>query len=244
MARNFIKIASLRRLLNIWIFLFPTIIYSAAAVAVPSFARQTGMTCSACHTVFPELTAFGRQFKLRGYTLESQSGNQEFPYNLPLTVGLQSGITSISDPNKGATQSTDFPRADKAILQQVAFYYAGKISDNMGAWVQYNWDGIAKSWGAEMADIRYADSLSAGSKDLLFGVSLANSPTVQDVWSTTPMWAFPHLNDAGIMPMYRSLLDMTLDNQVGAVSLYAQYDSQYYGEIGMLEMAVQEYSIR
>ena len=35
---------------------------SAPAPAVPSFARQTGMACAACHTVFPELTRFGREF--------------------------------------------------------------------------------------------------------------------------------------------------------------------------------------
>ncbi|MEJ2687039.1 MAG: cytochrome C, partial [Gammaproteobacteria bacterium] len=39
------------------------------ANAVPSFARQTGLACMACHTVFPELTPFGRTFKLNGYTL-------------------------------------------------------------------------------------------------------------------------------------------------------------------------------
>src|SRR5271168_4675421 len=39
------------------------------ALAVPSFARQTGMACEACHTVFPELTHFGRVFKANGYTL-------------------------------------------------------------------------------------------------------------------------------------------------------------------------------
>ena len=38
------------------------------AHAVPSFARQTGYTCAVCHTVFPQLTAFGRNFKLHGYT--------------------------------------------------------------------------------------------------------------------------------------------------------------------------------
>src|ERR1035438_1257800 len=41
------------------------------AVAVPSFARQTGMACAACHTVFPELTPFGREFKLNGYVLDN-----------------------------------------------------------------------------------------------------------------------------------------------------------------------------
>src|SRR5438094_728359 len=35
--------------------------------AVPGFARQTGLSCQACHTIFPELTPFGRQFKLNAY---------------------------------------------------------------------------------------------------------------------------------------------------------------------------------
>lgn len=30
---------------------------------------QTGQACSACHTAFPELTPFGRAFKLNGYTM-------------------------------------------------------------------------------------------------------------------------------------------------------------------------------
>lgn len=36
------------------------------ALAVPSFARQTGAQCAACHVSFPELTPFGRSFKLSG----------------------------------------------------------------------------------------------------------------------------------------------------------------------------------
>jgi hypothetical protein len=39
------------------------------ARALPSFARQTGQPCGRCHTDFPGLTPFGRQFKLGGYTL-------------------------------------------------------------------------------------------------------------------------------------------------------------------------------
>ncbi len=36
------------------------------AQAVPSFSRQTGQACATCHTAFPELTPFGRRFKLSG----------------------------------------------------------------------------------------------------------------------------------------------------------------------------------
>ncbi len=39
------------------------------ASALPSFARQTGQPCGACHTDFPGLTPFGRQFKMGGYTM-------------------------------------------------------------------------------------------------------------------------------------------------------------------------------
>ena len=39
------------------------------ANAVPAFARQTGQNCVACHVSFPELTPYGRWFKLSGYTI-------------------------------------------------------------------------------------------------------------------------------------------------------------------------------
>ncbi|MEO7007589.1 MAG: hypothetical protein ABI156_00440, partial [Caldimonas sp.] len=42
---------------------------AAAAHAVPAFARQTGQNCVACHVSFPELTPYGRWFKLSGYTI-------------------------------------------------------------------------------------------------------------------------------------------------------------------------------
>ncbi len=218
--------------LALWIGVAALGLSSAPASAIPSFARQTGASCSSCHTVFPALTAFGRQFKLRGYTLGSGNDDKAFPYNLPLAMGVQVANTSIKDPNKGADKEADFPRADKVIVQQVALYYGGKVAGNVGAFAQYNWDGIERSWGAEMVDIRYADSTTTKGKELLYGVSVSNSPSVQDVWNTSPMWTFPHLGNAGIMPMVTSLMDMTLANQVGGIGAYGFYDSQYYGEVG------------
>ena len=43
--------------------------------ALPVFARQTGQNCVACHAggQFPELTPYGRLFKLTGYTLGERS---------------------------------------------------------------------------------------------------------------------------------------------------------------------------
>lgn len=50
-----------------------TFLYSSGASAVPSFMRQAGKECGVCHTVYPQLTPFGRQFKLSGYTLSTRA---------------------------------------------------------------------------------------------------------------------------------------------------------------------------
>jgi H+-transporting ATPase len=47
------------------------------AYAVPSFARQTGLSCNVCHSNPPELTAFGRNFKLKGYVLTDMTSNDK-----------------------------------------------------------------------------------------------------------------------------------------------------------------------
>ncbi len=43
------------------------------AGAVPGFARKYGLSCSQCHTAWPLLNDYGRQFKLNGYVREPGS---------------------------------------------------------------------------------------------------------------------------------------------------------------------------
>jgi len=45
------------------------------AHALPAYARQTGQNCIACHAggQFPELTPYGRLFKLTGYTIGTRN---------------------------------------------------------------------------------------------------------------------------------------------------------------------------
>jgi len=61
-----------------------SLIMAGNARAIPSFARQTGLGCPACHTVYPELTPMGRRFKLGGYTLTNTPPRVELTNdNLP-----------------------------------------------------------------------------------------------------------------------------------------------------------------
>ena len=64
------------------------------ARALPSYARQTGQQCAACHNGFPELTPYGRQFKLNGYTWTG--GSSDFPpiaaMAIPTFTNVRKGV--------------------------------------------------------------------------------------------------------------------------------------------------------
>ena len=97
---------------------------SAEAVAhtgIPSFSRQTGLACSACHTIFPELTPFGRIFKLNGYTMTllqtvdngGDSARQSLRLNLipPVSAMVISSYTSTASAAPGtANGNVMFPQ--------------------------------------------------------------------------------------------------------------------------------------
>src|SRR6266700_1928164 len=113
----------------------------SAANAVPSFARQTGLACQACHTVFPELTPFGRTFKLNGFQIDNlpqiQGITPSKDYELllnqvpALSMMFQTSYTSTSQalpdsavPGKAQDGQVLFP-------QQASLFYAGRIAPGL-----------------------------------------------------------------------------------------------------------------
>ena len=85
-----------------------------SASAIPSFARQTGQPCAACHTAFPELTPFGRRFKLGGYILGG--GDSKLP---PIAAMVLPTFTHTQAPHTGVN--------DNLVLQQASVFYGGQI---------------------------------------------------------------------------------------------------------------------
>ncbi|MCX7172135.1 MAG: hypothetical protein NTY41_18160 [Proteobacteria bacterium] len=223
----------LRRLfMVISVFLSWLVVAVPNAQAVPSMARQTGQACTTCHTVFPELTPYGRQFKLGAFAQSSDKWDQQpLAQRLPLSGALQVSRTNTSDTNAGGTMPTDFPHDNKVIAQTVAIYYGGKIADNAGALIQYNYDGIEKKWGMEMFDARYARSVKLADKELMYGVTLNNSPTVSDIYNSTPSWSFPHTGTAAKQMPAASIVDMTLASKVSGIGAYGMWDDLVYVEV-------------
>jgi hypothetical protein len=213
-----------------------TVLLMAAntADAVPSMGRQTGMQCASCHTTFPNLTPFGRQFKLRGYTLSSAKLDDSIFGSVPVSFLLQGSRIETSKTATAGAGPSNFPRDGENIVQAAGLYYGGKIAGKAGALVQYFYDGIERKWAMEMFDARYADATSAwGGKELVFGVTLNNNPTVTDLYNSTPQWGFPHAETAAVRPNAGTLVDLRLAGQVAGPSVYALWNNLIYGEFGL-----------
>ena len=220
------------------------VVGAGPARAIPSFARQTKLPCSACHTQFPELNAFGRVFKLNGYTLRmietiesaDTSGHQDLSINLmPLpSVMVQASETFTRRPQGATTNGT------VQLPQQLSVFLAGAITPKIGAFIQVTYDPQSGTIGLDNTSIRFATPITLASQPGVFGLSLNNNPTVQDVWNSTPAWGFPFVNSAvAPTPAATTLIDGGLAQQVAGLSAYVFWNDAIYGEVGAYRWAPQ-----
>jgi hypothetical protein len=224
---------------------------SLPALAVPSFARQTGMACEACHTVWPELTHFGRIFKANGYVLDNLkqvrgvTAQREEILSLaslpPLSLMVQVAYTQLATPLPDSSGTGHSQNGTVAFPQQISLFYAGKIAPHSGAFIQLTYANDSGTIGIDNADIRFADlKILPGDQSLIYGVSLNNNPTVQDLWNSTPAFGFPYATSPSAPGVpYAAQIDGTRGQDVAGLTLYALWNESVYGEIGAYRSAKQ-----
>jgi hypothetical protein len=209
-----------------FVLIFGTIsITPRAALALPAFAQQTGQPCGRCHNAFPELTAFGRRFKLGGYTL---GGGEERALRVSVMGigGFTHTEASQVPPPPG------FKSNDNLSLEQFSAFYGGKIVENLGAFAQVTYDGIAHNWHWDNVDIRYANRGELFGHDVIFGITAHNNPTVQDVYNTTPAWGHPYVSPGlAPSPAAATLIEGAFAQAVGGLGAYAFFNDQFYVEV-------------
>jgi len=115
--------------------------FAPEASAIPAFARQTGMACTACHAQhFPILNGFGRAFKAGGYTMMGAQGKVEGDHlSLPDTLNASIVMKIRYQDNNtagpvGASDSVG-QNAGGGQLQffdEFALLFGGRIADNVG----------------------------------------------------------------------------------------------------------------
>jgi hypothetical protein len=222
------------------------------AQAVPSFARQTGMTCEACHTVYPELNHFGRMFKANGYTLDNLrqvrgiTAKKEEMLDLsglpPISAMIQVSETQLAKPLPDGTDANSRSQSGTAgFPQQLSLFYAGKIAPHIGAFMQLTYSNDAGTIGIDNTDLRFSNNAVFGEDNsLIYGLTLNNNPTVQDLWNSTPAFGFPYAStNAGVSPLAATQIDGTLAQDVAGITAYAMWNEALYAELGIYRSAKQ-----
>ena len=204
-----------------------------AASAIPSYARQTGFPCKSCHYMPPELTPLGRTFKLNGYTMTGKptvtspgKGNTSglnILESFPLSVLFDTSFTNLRSPEPASQNgSFQFP-------QQASLFLAGAWATHVGSFVQVTYTSQDDHFTWDNADIRYANATKLFKRDLAYGITLNNNPSVEDLWNSTPAWGFPWVSsDWAPGPTAAAIVNGTLGQDVAGIGGYAMWDNHLY----------------
>ncbi len=204
------------------------------ATAIPSYARQTGQPCSGCHYTPPELNFAGRMFKLNGYVDKSKKDDITAQANkkrsgldllatLPLSAWFETSFTNTKAPQPG-TQNGNFE-----FPQDISLFLAGAWTDHIGSFLQVTYSTQGDHFSMDNTDIRYANKSKLGGKEWVYGLTLNNNPTVEDLWNSTPAWGFPFIaSDVAPTPTAGPIIAGALGQDVAGFGGYTMWDEHLY----------------
>jgi hypothetical protein len=200
--------------------------------AIPPFARKYGLACSACHTAWPELNAFGQRFKDNGYQLGNDRDSPIWvnPSYIPLgfrttpqwrlesttnqPVDLVPGDPTSGTEERTITQSGfDISGADFLMLgtlyKDITFGFVPTFEDGEGVGIEaafVRFDNLFRSPWANLKVGKFElDNMLSEKRSLM----LSSNGTFYQSYHFTPVGAFA--------PGERAGAEFGLgDNQLGA----------------------------
>jgi len=221
--------------LPILTFMFLTVLIPQPAMAVPSYARQTGLACSGCHYAPPELNPAGRRFKLLGYvdkgddtkTIKAEGSKSraalDLLASLPLSVMAEVSFTNTNSVVKGTQNgSFEFP-------QDISLFLSGAWTSHVGSFLQVTYDTQADHFSMDNTDVRFANQGKLGGKEFIYGVDFNNNPTVEDLWNSTPAWGYPWVaSDNAPTPNAAAIINGPLAQDVAGLGGFFMWNNHLY----------------
>jgi hypothetical protein len=137
---------------------FGIVALAGSANAVPSFVRQTGLTCNQCHITFanvPDFTFTGKKFRLNGYRApyvaeKIEAGEEGALNGKRLMMGVQNIFSlrfrnTLLSQSKGSNSPTNLSPSASALTttpgSSISWFYVGAIGEHIGLWNEFYLDG-------------------------------------------------------------------------------------------------------
>ncbi|HEX4199076.1 MAG TPA: hypothetical protein VHZ26_16690 [Caulobacteraceae bacterium] len=196
------------------------------AQALPAFAAQTGQPCQMCHVggFGPQLTPYGRNFKIHGYTQRANG------FTIPFSAMAEGSFVHTA---KDQAPPAHYAPNNNTTLDQISLFFAGGFGQHLGAFVQATWDGVARAFTWDNLDVRTVTSVKLGTHDVALGASLNNNPTLTDPWNTLSAWGFPYTgSNLAPSPSASPLLNGAFAQTSLGATAYAWIDNAFYVEGG------------
>lgn len=203
------------------------------AAALPAYAMQTGEACSACHVgaFGPQLTPFGREFKMQGYTM--RAGDK---FTAPVSaMAVFSWVNTAKDQQ--APPADHYGLNNNGGLDEASLFLAGGYGKHFGSFAQVTFDGVGRGIAWDNMDLRAVEQTELYGKDLVLGLSVNNNPGIQDPFNTLAAWGFPY-TDSDLMPGPDAspIMQGGLEMSVLGANAYAWWDDSVYAEAGVYWM--------
>ncbi len=176
-------------------------------------------------------------FKLTGYTLGQRT--------VPLSVMGVISSSRVANTSKSDDPGSDFQKNNQAIFATGSLFLGGKITDNIGAFVQISHDPYATQsddgrfhghTSADNIDLRYADRFINEMRDLVVGVSVNNNPSLADPWSTAPAWMqyvpVPSPSSSRFVDGNAPYPGYAAGGNLAGVTAYGYWNKTIYAELG------------
>ena len=145
--------------------------FAPEASALPVFARQTGMACSACHfNHAPLLNGFGRAFKSAGYSMMGAQGkvegeNLSIPDRVNMAVLTTVGYNSYSNNTAAAQAVAGANLSGWSVPSsggELSLFLGGRIMESAGFLAELGMGGAAAATGA--AKLLYLPEITSGTR--------------------------------------------------------------------------------
>ncbi len=140
-------------LFALMIFVAGLSVFSTKSEAMPNFARKYSADCTMCHTIIPQLNRIGYEFRMAGYRLPSEIGQDEKPFKLGDFFAARVQTHYSWKKHTDVNSANDYTSSQLKFKEFTMYPLTGSWGKYFGSLAELS-VGIPEEWEVENAYVR------------------------------------------------------------------------------------------